>query len=270
MDIYLGLGSNLGDRRDNLTRALRELAVHGARSRARVARRRVAGDAARRRTGRLESTVSQSRRSLPHRGHADRHLGRLEADRARARPRGPRPVGAAADRSRPAALWPGDDRVRAAEGAAPRHHRARVRVDAARRARAEPHHSGARHANRARACARRASPSAALDGHRESDARFVLRRRRARDDGRRRTRTPRSSRPPAPRSSTSAPSRRGPARRRYRPTKNGRGSSPRSAASSTAIAASCCGRGSASTPTTSRRRAARSRAAPISSTTSAA
>ncbi len=29
MDIYLGLGSNLGDRRDNLTRALRELAVHG-------------------------------------------------------------------------------------------------------------------------------------------------------------------------------------------------------------------------------------------------
>ena len=76
-----------------------------------------------------------------------------------------------------------------------------------------------------------------------------------------------SSRPPAPRSSTSAPSRRGPARRRYRPTKNGRGSSPRSAASSTAIAASCSGLGSASTPTTSRRRSARSRAAPISSTT---
>ena len=46
-----------------------------------------------------------------------------------------------------------------------------------------------------------------------------------------------SSRPPAPSSSTSAPNRRGPARRRYRPTKNGRGSSPRSAASSIAIAA---------------------------------
>ena len=29
MDIYLGLGSNLGDRRDNLARALRALAAHG-------------------------------------------------------------------------------------------------------------------------------------------------------------------------------------------------------------------------------------------------
>src|SRR5688500_3158454 len=29
MDIYLGLGSNLGDRRDNLTRALRGLAAKG-------------------------------------------------------------------------------------------------------------------------------------------------------------------------------------------------------------------------------------------------
>jgi 2-amino-4-hydroxy-6-hydroxymethyldihydropteridine diphosphokinase/dihydropteroate synthase len=29
MDVYLGLGSNLGDRRDNLARALRQLAAHG-------------------------------------------------------------------------------------------------------------------------------------------------------------------------------------------------------------------------------------------------
>ena len=28
MDVYLGLGSNLGDRRDNLARALRALAAH--------------------------------------------------------------------------------------------------------------------------------------------------------------------------------------------------------------------------------------------------
>jgi 2-amino-4-hydroxy-6-hydroxymethyldihydropteridine diphosphokinase/dihydropteroate synthase len=31
MDIYLGLGSNLGDRRDNLARALKQLAAHGVR-----------------------------------------------------------------------------------------------------------------------------------------------------------------------------------------------------------------------------------------------
>ena len=59
-------------------------------------------------------------------------------------------------------------------------------------------------------------PSAALDGHRESDARLVLRRRRARELDAVDAHVDASSRPRAPRSSTSAPSRRGPARRRYR------------------------------------------------------
>ena len=31
MDVYLGLGSNLGDRRDHLARALERLAAHGVR-----------------------------------------------------------------------------------------------------------------------------------------------------------------------------------------------------------------------------------------------
>ena len=102
MDIYLGLGSNLGDRRANLARALAAACARTASQlAARLARRRVARDAARRRAGRLESAVPEPRRRMPQRRARRTSCStRSEADRARARPRRSRPLGAAPDRSR--------------------------------------------------------------------------------------------------------------------------------------------------------------------------
>ena len=103
--------------------------------------------------------------------------------------------------------------------------------------------------------------SPAVDGNRERHARLVLGRRQLVDDAAVDARRRRARRPPAQSSSTSA---RSPHARRDAADARTKMGAPRARArprSSTAIAARCCGRASASIPITPRPHGARSRSA---------